>query len=370
MELSASKYVNKPVLVFWETTKACDLTCLHCRATSMKSPAEGELDQEQSIEFLDQLTMFDGKPPVLIMTGGDVMKKKGLDRVLERAGELKIPFALSPAVTGLQNDGAIELIRTSGASSISISLDGRREFHDLIRGAGIYDSTLRTLDTMKKIGVNLQVNTLVSGDNLADLPYVLKILLDRGIRTWEIFFLIKVGRGVGINDVTPEQYDAVNRYLVFVSGYGINVRTVEGPYFRKLADDHNNARLGVGNDIFESLRQSTIELCGVPDHADDMIPIARTSDGNGVIFVSHDGNVKPSGFLPMDLGNVLNQPLVDIYRHNPVLQRLRDRNNLASPCLECPYREICGGSRARAFYYSGDVLGRDPVCPLSIKREN
>ncbi len=366
MDSSKSIYSSKPLLVFWETTKACDLACRHCRATSMKLPAREELNLNQSIDFLHQLTQFEGRPPVLIMTGGDVMKKQHLPEIMEEARLLKIPFALSPAVTGLENEEAIELVKHSGSSSISISLDGRKDFHDFIRGAGVFESTLKILMSREEIGVNIQVNTLVSSDNVKDLPWVLKILLDSGIRTWEIFFLIKVGRGIDIDDVSAEEYDAVCRFLVFASGYGINIRTVEGPYFRKLSYDHNNALEKGRNSLYNSLRDLTVKICGAPDHADDKIPIARTSDGNGVIFVSHDGKVKPSGFLPIDLGSITGQSLPEIYRSNPTLKRLRDRNNLTESCRECPYRELCGGSRARAFFYEGSVFGKDPVCPLLL----
>ncbi|EQD29571.1 coenzyme PQQ synthesis protein related protein, partial [mine drainage metagenome] len=146
----------------------------------MKLPAKGELDLDQSIDFLHQLIQFEGRPPVLIMTGGDVMKKQHLPEIMEQARSLKIPFALSPAVTGLRNDGAFELVRNSGASSISISLDGRKDFHDFIRGTGVFDSTLKILGLREDIGVSMQVNTLVSSDNIKDLPLVLRILLDLG----------------------------------------------------------------------------------------------------------------------------------------------------------------------------------------------
>ncbi|MCL4444359.1 MAG: radical SAM protein, partial [Candidatus Thermoplasmatota archaeon] len=202
MENIASGYQSRPLLVFWETTKACDLTCRHCRATSMKLPAEDELTLDQSMDFLNQLTEFNGKPPVLIMTGGDVMKKQNLAEIMHHARDLKIPFALSPAVTGLGNEGSFSLVEGSGASSISISLDGKEGFHDYLRGIGVFQKTIRTLRALKESGINIQVNTLVSGNNLTDLPWVLKILLELGIKTWEIFFLIKVGRGMDVEDVT------------------------------------------------------------------------------------------------------------------------------------------------------------------------
>jgi radical SAM protein len=369
MENTASGYQLKPLLVFWETTKACDLACRHCRATSMKLPAEDELTLDQSIDFLNQLTEFNGKPPVLIMTGGDVMKKRNLAEIMDHARDVKIPFALSPAVTGLGNEGSLTLVKNSGASSISISLDGGAEFHDYLRGAGVFQTTIRTLIALKESGINIQVNTLVSRNNLTDLPWVLKILLENGIKTWEIFFLIKVGRGMDVEDVTPEQYDAACKFLVYAAGYGINIRTVEGPYFRKLSIDHNNGLSHENNRLFLKLKETAIKLCGHPEHSRDRIPVAKTSDGNGIIFVSHNGNVRPSGFLPFDVGNILDKPLVEVYEDNETLKRLRDRSNITGKCRVCQYLEVCGGSRARAYFYSGEVFGEDPVCPFQPKEE-
>lgn len=364
MENVASGYQLKPLLVFWETTKACDLACRHCRATSIKLPVEDELTLDQSIDFLNQLTEFDGKPPVLIMTGGDVMKKPNLPEIIDYARDLKISFALSPAVTGLGNKDSFDLVKDSGASSISISLDGRVGFHDYLRGPGVFEITIRNLIALKESGMNIQVNTLVSRNNLMDLPWVLKILLDIGIKTWEIFFLIKVGRGMDIEDVTSEQYDGVCKFLVYAAGYGINIRTVEGPYFRKLSIDHNNGVSQENNRIFVELKETAEKICGYPEHGKYRIPVAKTSDGNGIIFVAHDGRVRPSGFLPIDVGNVLDKRLVEVYERNELLKRMRDKSNITGKCGICQYIEVCGGSRARAYFYSGEVFSEDPVCPF------
>ena len=368
MENIASGYQSRPLLVFWETTKACDLTCRHCRATSMKLPAEDELTLDQSMDFLNQLTEFNGKPPVLIMTGGDVMKKQNLAEIMHHARDLKIPFALSPAVTGLGNEGSFSLVEGSGASSISISLDGKEGFHDYLRGIGVFQKTIRTLRALKESGINVQVNTLVSGNNLTDLPWVLKILLELGIKTWEIFFLIKVGRGMDVEDVTSEQYDAACKFLVYAAGYGINIRTVEGPYFRKLSIDHNNDVSLGNNRLFSELKETAVKLCGHPEHGKDRIPVAKTSDGNGIIFVSHNGRVRPSGFLPLDVGNILDERLAEVYEKSEILKRMRDRSNITGKCGACQYLEVCGGSRARAYFYRGEVFAEDPVCPLQLNQ--
>jgi radical SAM protein with 4Fe4S-binding SPASM domain len=86
-------------------------------------------------------------------------------------------------------------------------------------------------------------------------------------------------------------------------------------------------------------------------------------DGNGIMFVSHDGDIYPSGFLPVVAGNVRRDDIVSVYRDSEVFRSLRDVSTFKGRCGRCEYNALCGGSRARAFTWTGDPLESDPLCP-------
>ena len=361
----SSVYDQRPQLVFWETTKACELSCIHCRAVSQSKPSPEEMSIDDSLEFLSSLKSF-GSSPVLILTGGNVMLRYNIGEIVESIGTSSIPAAASPAVSDSLTPESVQRMISVGIRSFSISLDGKKAFHDMVRGSGSYFRTIEAADLLKQKEARLQINTLVTADNIYDLPFILKWLIENGIKVWEIFFLVRTGRGIDLKDLNKKEYEGVCMFLVFASGYGINIRTVEGPYFRVLAKRHNDGMKEEGNPVFEKMRNIAESIIATPRESDYKIPVAGTSDGNGIIFVGHDGSVYPSGFLPIKVGSILEKPISEIYRESELLISLRDRKNLAGKCGSCEYRKVCGGSRARAFYYTGSVLGEDPLCPRVI----
>jgi len=361
---------EKPLLVFWETTKACMLACKHCRASAILEPLPGELSHEEAMKLLDDLAGF-GKPlPILVFTGGDPLMRKDIWQLVARAKELGFRVALAPAVSPLLNDDAIRKMLDYGVDGVSISIDGARpETHDGIRGIpGVFKRSLEVVRKMIDVGLRVQVNTAVMRDNVLELPDMVKMLKDLGVTTWEVFYLIPVGRAQRELDLTPEEWEDVSHFLYEASKYGIVVRTTEGPMFRRVAVVRRLLELnGIEPDtvletgaLYRKLVGRLRELLGEP-MGKPLASTTGTRDGKGIIFISHDGIVYPSGFMPYPVGSVRTQSIVSIYRNNVLLKKIRAAE-FNGRCGVCEFRDICGGSRARAYILGGDPLGEDPAC--------
>jgi AdoMet-dependent heme synthase len=364
-----------PILVFWETTRACQLACRHCRASAIATPLPGELTTLEGERLLDDIARFGARPPVLILTGGDVLMRQDLTRLAAGAAARSIPVGLSPSVTPLLTPEALAPLREAGIKSVSISLDGARAAtHEDIRGVdGHFRRTLDALAMLVDLGFTVQVNTTVMVDNVEEMADIARLLRDLGVRIWEVFFLVQVGRGTEMRDLSPGANEDVCHFLYDASRYGLTVRTVEGPFFRRVtrwrqqaeADGGAAAERGDGahrsptGSLHERLTDRLHTLLGPPT-GPARAQTAGTRDGRGIVFVGHDGAILPSGFLPLELGNVREDDLVSIYRDHPVLQDIRAAR-FSGRCGVCDHRELCGGSRARA-YATGDVLGEDPAC--------
>jgi radical SAM protein len=360
---------QRPILVFWETTRACGLACRHCRASAISQPQRGELTTAQATRFVESLTGFGMPRPVLVATGGDVLLRHDLDAMIERARALKVPVALAPSVTPLLTDERIAELHRSGVKVVSISLDGATPAtHDGVRGIeGHFAETVSAIRRLREGGLTVQVNTVVMADTVDELPTVARIVKESGASIWEVFFLIQVGRGRALGELTPAENEDVCHFLVDASCYGFVVRTVEAPFFRRvvamrkhdLEDAHVGTTFRLGP-LYEQLAAALRAELGGPTSA----PRAQTKgtrDGRGIVFVGHDGEISPSGFLPLSLGNVRHDEIVRVYREHPLLRRIRAAD-FGGRCGICAYRELCGGSRARAYASSGDPLAEDPAC--------
>jgi radical SAM protein len=381
MKRQSLDFNKRPILVFWEVTKACKLKCKHCRAEAIEEPLPGELTTEEGMSFIKGLLDFGRPYPVLILTGGDPLMRPDIYDLIAYARGLGIPVGLAPSVTPLLDEASITKLKKYGVRSISISLDSANpEIHDKIRGIeGHFSKTVESLRTFVANGFEVQVNTAVMRDNVNELADMAKLLVELGVKTWEVFFLIKVGRGTTADDITPTEYEDVLHFLYDASKYCMTVRTVEAPFFRRVTlwrrrderaekpcDPLLNYRLG---SLYLYLSGRLKELLGEP-RCSTMAYTVGTRDGKGIIFVAYNGDVSPSGFLPYRLGNVKSESLAKIYRENPILIKIREAK-FGGKCGICEYRDLCGGSRSRAFAEYGDVLAEDPACiyiPKSVIR--
>ena len=356
-------FVNKPVLVFWETTRACDLSCAHCRASAMTEPLPGELSTEEGMELIDQVASFGRPYPTIIFTGGDPLKRRDLFELMAYAKGLGLGFAVSPAMTTLADRMTMSRIRGAGATSISISRDvARADTHDSIRGIeGTFDRTVGTTRDATAMGLRPQINTAVMKRNFRELPELFHLIRQLGVKTWEVFFVVKVGRGTSVEDLTPRECESVCNFLYDASFYGVTVRCVEAPFIRRVSARRRESGRYWDSAEYVELSEELVRLEGKPSATQSSIGPTGTLDGDGVVFVAHDGEIHPGGLLPLSLGNIRKDNLAQVYRDDPLLRRIRGRQ-VVGDCGNCMYSETCGGSRARAFSAHGDPLASDPAC--------
>jgi radical SAM protein len=324
----------------------------------------GELSTDEALAFLDTLPGFGSPRPVLVATGGDVLMRADLDLLAERAAELKVPLALAPSVTPLLTDERVAGLRRRGVKVASISLDGATAAtHEGVRGIdGHFEETLAAIRMLRRHGITVQVNSMVMRDTVEELPAIARLVRETGAGIWELFFLIQVGRGSSLAELTPEENEDVCHFLVDASCYGFIVRTVEAPFLRRVVAEREHGALPPQRALYTRLSSRLRVGLGDPV-GPARVQTKGTRDGRGILFVGHDGEVSPSGFLPYRLGNVRDDDIVDLYRDHPLLRSIRAAE-FSGRCGACTYREICGGSRARAFAATGDPLGEDPACPF------
>ena len=353
-----------PIFVCWETTKACLLACRHCRAEAIRKALQGELDHDQGIALIEQLVEFGEPYPALLLTGGDPLMRLDFFDLVEYAKKIGIYVAVATSVTPKLNESTIARMKESGVDIISVSLDGGTAgTHDRLRGvSGTWSATIQALRLAKESGLRAQINTTVMRSNIEELPDIFHIVKETGAVAWEVFFLIRTGRGAALESLKPSECEEVMHFLYDASQYDVPVRTAEGPHFRRVRAERQNDSTPPTSRLYRRLatRLRTLEGNAKSPPSVKMTP---TRDGKGILFVAHDGEVYPSGFLPISGGKVPQDRLTMIYRSNPLFMALRDPSKLKGRCGHCEYRSICGGSRSRAFAELGDPLEEDPACP-------
>ncbi len=344
-------YTKKPFLVIWEITQACDLACKHCRASAQPFSNPEELTTQEGKHLIDQIADMD--VPIFVMTGGDPLKRRDVFELIQYANHRGVHAALTPSATPLLTREAIFQLKGAGLSRLAISLDGATpEMHEAVRGVkGAFARTLDAVRWANEAGLPIQVHTTVSRHNASDLDSLAEMLRNMQIVMWSVFFLVPLGRGKNEDVLTGAEFEAVFAKLYELSKkVPFQVKTTEAMHYRRYllqqrAKEHAEQQ-NSGPGETKAVGWAT----------------KRVNDGRGFVFISHTGKVYPSGFLPLEGGDVRRQGLSEIYQQSPVFQKLRDLSQLKGKCGACEFKEICGGSRARAYAVSGDVLGEEPCC--------
>jgi radical SAM protein len=339
---------QSPMLVIWEVTQACDLACVHCRASAESERHPKELTTEQGYRLLDEIRSFG--EPLMVFTGGDPLKRPDLYELIRYAVKIGLRTNVTPSATPLLTAEAIEKFKEAGVSRMAISLDGPdAATHDDFRGVpGTFERAMFALRHARDIGLDTQLQTTVSRRNMDRLPEFAEIAREVRTKMWSLFFLIVTGRALENDDLDAAGYEKVFEFMYELSKtapYGI--KTTEAMHYRRYVAQRIKAEHGVQQN--EAAKGVAWRTAGV-------------SDGKGFVFVSHTGEIFPSGFLPVTGGNVTEDSLTDVYRNSDLFKTLRDTTQRGGKCGLCEYQKICGGSRSRAFAFTGDYLAEDPRC--------
>ncbi len=367
---------ERPFMVIWETTNACDLACRHCRAEAISEVEPGTLTTEEGKRLLDQIEQF-GKPrPIVILTGGDPFKRDDIFELIAYGTEIGLPMAVSPSGTPLLNRENLLKAKEAGAKAMSLSIDGSTpELHDNFRRVeGSFRMTVDGWQAAHDVGLKVQLNTTVTRYNLADLPNIFKLVQDMGVMTWSVFFLVPTGRGKVEDEVTPQEYEDVMNWL-YDAGKLMSVKTTEGHHYKRIVIQRTildelgvdpGPVMGLG-ETYERLRADFERIADTSNARYVEEDRMRRSPmhinaGNGFVFISRRGEVFPSGFMPVAGGSVKEGSLVDIYRDSPLFQELRSPDLYEGRCGMCEFRFVCGGSRSRAYAVTGSPVGEEPFC--------
>ncbi|MEU3249887.1 TIGR04053 family radical SAM/SPASM domain-containing protein [Streptomyces sp. NPDC006997] len=362
---------EKPFIVIWESTRACPLACLHCRAEAVPDRDPRELDTAAAKDLLHQVAAFGHPAPLFVITGGDPFQRPDLLELIAYGGQAGVRVAVSPSGTPTLTAERLREVHEAGAVGLSLSLDGSTaELHDGFRGVpGVYRWTLDAWDAARALGMKVQINTTVNRRNLHDLPDVVRLVHEHGAMLWSAFFLVPTGRGRQLGVLTAEEAEDVLNFVYDV-GLTVPAKTTEGHHFRRVAlqrkiladlgEDHVSA-LELGP-LYRELRWRAADLGLDSGGRRARRPPLDVNAGRGFVFVSHTGTVHPSGFLPLGAGNVRRTPLPEIYRTSELFTGLRDADRLGGKCGACEFRRVCGGSRSRAYGVTGDPYAEEPWC--------
>jgi radical SAM protein len=361
-------------MIIWETTNACDLACRHCRAEAIPENDPLSLNFEEAKRLLEQVDSFGRPRPIFIFTGGDPFKRRDLFDLLAYGNELGLAMAVSPSGTPLLNRENLQKVKDNGAKAISLSIDGSTPArHDDFRQVpGSFNLTTAGWQMAQEIGLKLQLNTTVTRYNLHDLPDIFKLVLEYGAMTWSLFFLVPTGRGKAEDEVSPAEYEAVMHFLYDCSKY-ISAKTTEGHHYKRVVIQRaildekglNPADHFDLHPVYFELKAALNKIVTAhglqPKDSIHRTPM-HINAGNGFVFISRRGEVFPSGFMPIGVGNVREQSLVDIYRQAPLFNTLRDPAQYEGRCGLCEFVGVCGGSRSRAYAVTGNPLAEEPFC--------
>ena len=342
-------FSQAPFLVIWEVTRACDLACLHCRASADPYRHPLELSTEEGFRLLDTVREFGD--PIMIFTGGDPLKRADLFPLLEHSVALGLRTTVSPSPTPLLSREAIAGFKSAGVARISISVDGwDAASHDDFRQVpGSFDRAMLALEEAQRIGLSTQINTTVSRHNWKHLEEIADMVDRLGCDMWDIFFLVPTGRGASQAELNGAEFEEVFAFMYERSKKSRAViKTTEAMHYRR----------------YLMQRRKDEVSAAVKGHPGDnpLNKMAGINSGRGFVFISRTGEIYPSGFLPISSGNVRRNSLVDVYQNGPLFQVLRDSSLLKGKCGLCQYRNLCGGSRSRAFALTGDYLAAEARC--------
>lgn len=356
-------YNENPFIVIWELTRACQLKCLHCRAEAQYHRHPLELTFEEGKNLIDQIYEMDN--PLLVFTGGDPLERPDVFDIAEYAIQKGVRVSMTPSATPNVTKEAMEKAKEVGLARWAFSIDGHcAEIHDHFRGtSGSFDLTMKAINYLHELQMPLQINTVISKYNYEYLEEMAEMVENLNCVLWSVFFLVPTGRGKELDMISPVEHERVLRWLYKLSKRApFDIKTTAAQHYRRVVIQSKMREKASKSDANSILYEDALTN-GTVGQIDGLGRAPKgVNDGNGFLFISHTGDVFPSGLLPIKAGNVRLTPLAEIYRESEVFKNLRNPNKYKGKCGVCEFRFVCGGSRSRAYNITGDYMESEPYC--------
>lgn len=335
-------------LVAWEVTRTCNLACIHCRAAALDRPYENELTTEESFKLLDEISSF--ASPIIILTGGEPLLRSDIFDIAAYGTGKGLRMTMAVNGTLLTPDVARKML-DSGIQRISVSLDGATaDSHDAFRQVqGAFDGALKGIGNARQVGLDFQINTTITQQNLHELADIQKLVVSLGAVAHHIFLLVPMGRGKDLSQqgISAEQYEKTLHWFYEQKDHvSLQLKATCAPHYYRILRQRAK----------EDGREVSFQTFGL-----DAVTRGCLG-GTGFVFVSHVGQVQPCGYLELDCGNVRKKPFREIWENSPIFNDLRNFKKYEGKCGKCEYVRVCGGCRARAYESTGNYLAPEPLC--------
>ena len=356
----------KAYSVSWNLTQRCNLECAHCYMSAFPgADASGELSTEECRRVMDEIAQVN--PHVfLILTGGEPLLRKDLF-ALAAAGSEK-GFTIVIGTNGvLLRDKQARLLKEHGVQGASLSLDSiDAKKHDAFRHLpGAWEGAVRATKALNAEGLDFSLHMSVTDWNVEEIPAMIDLARELGAKVLNFFFLVRTGRGQGLTDITPEQYEKILTYLARVQGVG-NGGSHPAPSVFEAQEDAWSVTAGRAGGLLirakcaPHFRRIIWEL-------DPTSPLLKNyahgscPAGKYYCRITPEGNVTPCPYMPVSAGNLRERSFADLWQSADVFTDLREPR-LGGRCGACEFSKICGGCRCRAYATYGDYLAEDPAC--------
>jgi AdoMet-dependent heme synthase len=323
------------MIISWNTTRECHLKCKHCyRDAGAKE--KRELSTDEGKKLINEIALAGFK--ILVLSGGEPLLRDDIYELCSHAKSVGLRPVFGTTGTTINTEVAMKL-KAAGAACMGISLDSAGpELHDQFRQVpGAWQAAIDGMEACRKAGLPFQIHTTVVKQNYHEFESIADLAVAKGAIAHHIFFLVPTGRGKEIeaDGLREKEYEQLlHRILKKQKTVNIELKPTCAPQFMRIA-----RKMNIDMRFSRGCLAGTAYCCIIPS-----------------------GDVHPCPYLPLKVGNVLETPFSEIWQNADLFKELRT-DNLGGKCGTCDYKEICGGCRARAYYYTeGDYMAEDPWC--------
>ena len=345
--LNAPRFQRRPLQVTWEMTQACNWKSAPVRARARSLRDRNQFSTAEAFHLVEEVAAL--HVPLLALTGGDPLLRADLFPVIEFASRRSVRTSLTLLPTPLLDAETITALKASGLMRVAFWLQGSTPaLNDAYWSVpGCYRRTLDVIGSCHEVQLPVQINTILARRNFHDLDPMIELLTRLDVALWNVFFFVPQSPEQAGELLTAEEHEQVFAKLYAASAVvHFQIKTTEGQHYQRYL-----------------LQQRARESRGHVTEADVLRSAPKgVNEGKGFVFINHAGEVYPSRFLPLSAGNVTTQPLAGVYSDSPLFVSLRDSSRLKGNCGRCNVRNVCGGSRARAYAMTGDLFAADPCC--------